>query len=367
MSSATAPANFSELYTDLLNRVREDTSVTATVTLAKRYINIGLIDMHIGFGEKFYWAHRHGTLRTQAPYSTGTVTITKGSTTLTGSSTEWDTDNDFGVANMRVTGKIVIAGLPEVYKVEAVASDTSATINTKFIGSDQSGASYVYFEDEYALASDFLRPYDLTSFTDDGEVQLIGDRDFRAYSARNSTTGKPRIATIVNRGFVGGQLITESNADLLTETGSGILLESATQFERRVRLWKPPDSNYLLPFTYITSNLAVDSSGQEQAYLTNDDDEPSVPLQYRHTIVNWALYNWYRDRKDDSRARDVKAEFTDLMLRISGDTQVGEQRPRLRPRIGPYARSARRPYSTGAGGRYATGSWFDELADRRWR
>lgn len=342
MSSTTQVTDFSDLYTDLQNRVREDTSVTATETLAKRYINMGLVDMHIGFGERFPWAERRAVLRTQAPYTTGTVSIDKGSTSLTGSSTAWNTNNDFAVANARTIGKITIAGLPEVYGISAVGGDTSITLDTKFIGDDQSGESYVYFEDEYDLASDFLRPHDMQSFTDDGSVEIIGRKDFRAWASRNSTTGRPRFACIIDRGFSGN-----------------------TTPIRRVRLWKAPDDVYLLPYTYVTSNLAVSSAGAEQAQLSADADEPIVPRQYRHAIVYWALYNWYRDRKDDARAATVKGEFTDLMLRITGDSEIGQQRPRLQPRVGPYARSARRPYSHASTGRYAIGSWFDELADRR--
>ena len=343
MSTTTQVTDFSDLKTDLLSRLREDTSVSATNTLAARYINMALFDMHIGFGEKFSWAERHAVLRTQAPYDTGTVTISKGSTSLTGTDTLWSTNNDFSVANVRTTGRIQIAGLPEIYRISAVGSDTAITLDTKFIGDDQSAATYVYWEDEYDLASDFLRPHDMQSFTDDGEVELIGDRDFRTWATRNSTRGRPRVATIVERSFSG-----------------------STAMIRRVRLWKAPDDNYLLPYTYVTKNLVVDASGTEKQQFTADDDEPIVPLQFRHVIVFWALYHWYRDRKDDARAADVKSEYTDLILRITADTEIGQQRPRLRPRVHPYARSARRPYSTGIGGRLATGTWFDEMRDRRW-
>ena len=65
MSSTSQVTDFSDLYTDLLNRVRADTTVTATVTQAKRYINIGLADMHVGFDYKFYWAERRAVLVTQ--------------------------------------------------------------------------------------------------------------------------------------------------------------------------------------------------------------------------------------------------------------------------------------------------------------
>ena len=90
MSATSQPTDFSDLFTDLQNRVHVITGVTATANQAKRYINIALHDMHLGFGEKFYWAEREAQLITHAEYTTGTVAVTIGSTTITGTSTAWN-------------------------------------------------------------------------------------------------------------------------------------------------------------------------------------------------------------------------------------------------------------------------------------
>ena len=58
MSATSQVTTYLDMFTDLQNRVHVTTGVTATQNQAKRYINIALIDMHIGFGEKFYWAER---------------------------------------------------------------------------------------------------------------------------------------------------------------------------------------------------------------------------------------------------------------------------------------------------------------------
>lgn len=336
MSSTTQVTDFSDLYTSLLNAVKSDTSQTAVATQAKRYINRALHDMHVGFAEKVPWAERRTVLVTQPEYTTGTVTITKGSTTLTGSSTAWNTNNDFSVANARVGGKVVIAGSEEVYEVSAVGGDTSITLATAFIDDDVSAESYVYFEDEYALASDFLRPIDARSFADNMEIEIISRTDFRRLIPRNKTTGRPKVATILDLPFSGD-----------------------TTPVRKVRFWRPPNAAFQIPYTYITSNLAVQSDGTAATQLSNDDDEPIVPLRYRHAIVFHALYHWYRDRKDDSRSQEAKAEYVDLMTRMVGDQEIGSTRPRFAPRIGGYRSRARRPYRNN--GRYTAGSSFDEI------
>lgn len=339
MGTTTQVKTFSDLYTDLQNRVRVTTGVTATQNQAKRYINIGLHDMHIGFGEKFPWAERRDILRTQAQYQTGTVSTTKGSITITGSSTLWNTANDFNDNNMRVGGKIVFGG-NDVYEIATVDSDTSATLTTKFISTAISGGTYTYFEDEYELSSDFLRPIDLQSFSNAMEIPFISRTEFRRAYPRNNTTGRPQIATLITKGPSG-----------------------SVALRRRVRLARPPSDTFLIPYTFVTNKLAVSAAGAEATDLSSDDDEPIVPLSYRHAIVLHALWHWYRDKKDDARSQEVAQEWSNLMQRIVGDVEIGvTPNPRLQPRMGMYRRRARRPWRGGtATGRHVTGSRFDEI------
>lgn len=322
MSSTSQPTDFSDLYTDLSNRVRITTGVTATATIAKRYINTALIDLHIGYAERLPWCERRANLITQPTYSTGTLTATKGSTTITGSGTAWNTANDFSITNMRAGGKLVINGGSEVYEISAVASDTSATLTSKFTQTTVSGASYLYFEDEYALASDFLRPIDLRQFSTPMNIELISRTDFRKFFPRNNVPGRPYCATILDLAFSGN-----------------------TTPVRKVLFAKPPDIAYTIPYTYATSSLAVSSAGAAQTSLSADADEPIVPLRYRHLIVLHALKEWYRDQKDDDRFVAVTQAFEQGLARMVGDTEIGERKPELQADTAAYARRARRPYA----------------------
>lgn len=339
MSTATTPQTFSDLYTDLQNRVRDATGVTATQNIAKRYINLALHDMHIGFSERFPWAERRSTLLTHAPYETGTVTITQGSAALTGSSTLWDTDDGHGRDNMRTTGRIQIDGGDELYTISAVGGDTSATLGENFVPDDASAVEYKYFEDEYALAADFARPIDQQSFESAGyDIVLIGRREFRREVPRNFTFGKPKLATIVEHPFSGN-----------------------TTPVRRIRFYPIPDAEYLIPYSYITSYLAVTSAGAEQTQLVNDADEPIVPLRYRYALIFHALYHWYRDRKDDARSQEAKAEYVSTVSRIAADFEIGQSHPSIAPNRRSYVRSATRPYSRGTGRRYDVNGRFDRM------
>lgn len=338
MSTTSQVTDFSDLYGDLLNRIRAQTGSAGPQDVMKRYINQALQDIHIGLREKVPWAERKATLITQPSYSTGTVSIAKGSTTLTGTGTAWNTTNVFGANNVRTTGKLVLAGGREIYEIASVGGDTAITLASRFTQDDLTDASYVYFEDEYALASDFLCPVNWKNFDIARQISLVPRNEFRERFPAARTPGKPQVACVTDHAPSGN-----------------------TTPIRRVQLWKPPDEAYTLPYNYITSKLAVSSAGVAQENLSADTDEPIVPLRYRHLIVVKALYWAYRDRRDDTRANLANAEFTDLWLRMSNDNEFGSNRAKVAPMANHYAMKAKRPFSGTRG--VVSGSAFDEFRE----
>jgi len=341
MSSSSQVTDFSDLIADLSNRIRGQTGVTATDTIMKRMINIALQDMHLGFDYKFPWAERSGRLIVRAQYETGTVTATQGSTTLTGTSTVWTTTDAFSIANARANGKVKIAGGLTPYTVSTVGGAGSITLSSKFTEATATDTTYVYYEDEYDLASDFLRPVDAQRFSDEVNIELIGRTEFRRRYPTNSTPGRVAVACIMDAAPSGN-----------------------TTPIRRVRFAPPPSTAMTIPYTYITSNLATSSAGAAQANLSANADEPIIPLRYRHALVFHALYHLYRDRKDDTRSQEAKAEYTDIMLRMAADNEIGGNRPEIQPRVSSYARSAKRPWTSGGGRRFDINGRFDRLLDR---
>lgn len=331
MATTSQPSTFSELYTELLNAVRESTTITATITIAKRYINRALHDMHID--SDFPWAIRAATLLLHATYTTGTVTVTQGATAWAGASTLWNTANSFAQNNARTTGKITINGT-DIYTISAVGSDTSITANERFVAADVAASGYTYYEDEYALASDFWQPVDKRQFTDALPITLIGSREFYRRYPRNSTTGTPKVATLIDLGPSG-----------------------STARRPRIVFQPVPSAAMLIPYRYLTTNLAVTSGGVGAENLDGDSDEPIVPVRYRHAIILHALGFWYRDRKDDTRSREVRAEYTDLIRRIRQDTMPTDDHPRLVPNLSRYKMTSRRSGRA----RYDINGRFDRL------
>lgn len=328
MSSTSQLTTFEDLYNDLAQRVRVNVSDATTLAQLKRYVNIGLHDMHVGFNYKFPWCERQATLIVQAPYTTGTVSISVGSTSLTGSSTAWNTANSYSVNNMRAGGKVTIAGTSDIYRVSSVTNDTSATLATRYVASSNaSAASYTYFEDEYTLASDFLRPVDVQVFSQAYNIPIISRPEFRRRYPRPNISGKPIAACILDEGF-----------------------SSSTTPVRRVMFYPYPDTAMILPYAYITNAVGVDASGNNLTNLASTTDEPIVPLHYRHLINLNASYHWYAWKKDDARAQLAKAEYVELATRIVEDMDIGtHNKAQIQPQHRSYWNTARSPYGRRGG------------------
>jgi hypothetical protein len=324
MSTTTQYTTFSDLYNGLGSAMRVTAGVTATDNILKRLINVAIQDIHLGTDYRYPWAERRAMLVTQAQYTTGSITSTQGSASVTGTSTAWNTNNAFSVKNARANGKIVISGSATPYVVSSVGSDTAITFTSKVTDASVTAGSYLYYEDEYDLASDFLRTVDVQRFANGPiSIDLISRTEFRRrYPANRIPQPTPSVATIVD----------------YAPSGNTTLI-------RRVRLAPPPSTYLTIPYDYITANLVVSSAGVAQTGFSADSDEPIVPLRYRHVIVLHAAYNYYRDRKDDDRAVAAKAEYTDAMMRMMNDTEIGSARPQFRPRVQDYKRAARNPYS----------------------
>ena len=87
MSSISIVTTFSDIYTELLNKMRQPTNVASIVAQAKRYVNTALYDTILGFEYKLPWLERSAFLTLQAPYTAGKVSVSNGSVTLAGVST----------------------------------------------------------------------------------------------------------------------------------------------------------------------------------------------------------------------------------------------------------------------------------------
>lgn len=321
MAATDVPATLTELQTHFLEALKEVTGNSAVNTIAARYLNLGLQAIH---QDRWPWAERRAVILTHPGYSTGTVSIALATrTTVTGSSTLWNTTiTGMGFKNARAGGKMTFGGGTDVYPVTSVTTDTALTLDFAYIGAAAlSGESYQYYEDEYALASDFDDVIDTRFFNEDRTIQLIGPQEFYRRYPRNNIRQPPQWATLIELG-------PASDANL----------------RRRVLFGPAPDQTYVIPYRYYTTNLAVSSTGTAARNLTNTGDEPIVPIRYRMGVLWKALELWSRDRKDDARAEQYATLYTGTMASAyARKDSEADDRPRLVPQVSGYMANAKYP------------------------
>src|SRR3990167_8109163 len=316
MSTAGQPTTFAELYGDLLSRMRADTTASgASEVVAKRYLNVALHDVHIQ--QNWPWAERPATLITRPPYTTGTVSIASAArTTLEGNNTRWGMALSGFAVTVATTGGKVYLSNGETYLVSSVDSDTQITLSSRF-AADYDVAStyalahsgYTYYQDEYALASDFFRLIDARQFSDVMHIPVLGSADFyRRFPLNATRSGPPGHATLIELGASG-----------------------STDWRPRVIFHPYPDQVYSIPYRYVTRNLAVSSAGVGQVEMSAGTDEPIIPVRSRHLLLTYASTLWYRDQKDDQRAGETYQEYVDGVKRIAGDSNPQRDKPRLVP------------------------------------
>ena len=242
----------------------------------------------------------------------------------------------YNVNNARTSGKLSFGG-GDIYTISAVGGAGTITMNQRYVaGADlAAGSSYTYFEDEYALPSDFLKPIDYQCFSQALNIPIVGRNDFRRMYPAPRMSGTPTVATILDKAFT----------------------TTSTQ-PMSVQFYPYPSTNLLIPYTYVTKNLAVSSVGVEATSMSADTDEPALPVRYRNALVSFAIAKWYRDKKDDVRADAANNDYMTEVTRVVSDQRVGANTTmQITPKVGLYGS---RPYS-GSRTRFSTNNSFDNF------
>lgn len=338
MAAGDAPATFSELRTDFLESVKEPAG-SAINTIVNRFLNKALQYIH---EERWWWAERRATIQTKAPYTTGTIAVTEGSTTVTGTSTAWATADAYGQNNARAGDKMTLGSDAVVHVIATVGSATSITLTDRYTGSTiSSDGGYAVFQDEYALAADFDDVIDTRFFDDAHTISLIGAREFYWRYVRNSTRSTPKYATLIELGPSG-----------------------SVALRRRVVVGPAPDQTYIIPYRYYTTNLAVSAAGVGAANLSADADQPIIPIRFRQLIILRAKQEWYSTReKNAALAEEARQDYQTLLARASASKGPADDQPQLVPRLAGYWHQARTPYTSLEGRRLVTGTRWDQFQE----
>ena len=351
MSATTQFTTFADLYNGLLKAMRTDSNNTATLEQAKRYINTAHSDMHVGFAEKVPWAIRDFSVASRT-FASILGTISLSDTVFDGplgiTSRDYEINNA-DLVNIPTDTKMVAVTSATGYDNgrEGSVKQTDVTpvdpqplrgYTDEFVDIYQIGDVVRFYQDDINMPSDFMRLAGNQIRIGTRDLELTGRIDFRHQFAGRIELGRPHTATLI---------------DSWDNDGLGLA-------RRKIRLFPIPDVAERIYITYVTKNIVVGAS-THQTFFSADADEPIMPVRYRHAIFFHALYHWYRDRKDDTRSQEAKAEYVEIMSRIVNDTESGQSHMSIRPNTSHYRRKSTRPYQRRGGPRYDFGR-FDRLS-----
>jgi len=134
---------------DLITKVEHETSSSGSDVTALCQDALDWIQDDICSRYDFSWLKDYGYINITPYYTTGTVTVTQDSTTVTGSSTVF-TDDMVGRLFFGNDGN-------NWYEISACVSPTEITLSSPYMGATEAGITYKIYKTDYALASDFKK------------------------------------------------------------------------------------------------------------------------------------------------------------------------------------------------------------------
>lgn len=312
-------------FQDIFTRVESITSITSKRTLIKDAIQWGLDELT---AHDLGYLISEGHFTTVAPYETGTVSVTNGSKTVTGSGTTF-------TAAM-VGRKIRVNDEEAYYKIAAYVGTTEVTLEVPYQGSADSALTYSIYKDEYKLNAD-VDVYKILRHIEDGQSLTSGEVSaFDIYNPTPSGEGAPRFEI-----FIGTELDEHTTGTLTGTSGNRTLTGSGTSWtsveglgkgsritigeytytvksvdsDTQITIYElllssPSSATYVIHLDNPIIQLYEIPDAAENIYyryqripfpLVNNTDIPDLPEKYHNLLVLHGLaWAWMTKDKDES-------------------------------------------------------------------
>lgn len=258
----------SDLKTDALDRAQEPTDGTSDFdSMALRFLNRAYQEVWTGGGafepglnETWWWLRKEASLILQPRITSGTVSVTHDSASITFSSS---------IATDLAGYHFKVDGFDDVFKIATHGGATdAATLDSVYTGATDGTAGYTAFKVDYDLASDVMHLF------------------------------HPMHAQRHTRKITLADLDALHEAHPLTSIESGVPENFAMTAQRTVRFshYGPRESDELIRVDYDYLF--------EPADLADDSSEPVVPRQYRKVLSDMTTM-FLLAQKNDDRADGV--------------------------------------------------------------
>ena len=311
---------------------------------ALRRINGIRSDIVSRFSGRWAGQYKEAWLPLVPVYADGTVDLTQGSRTVTGTTTAFTS---------AMVGRKLIGPDSSYYKIIAVASGTSLTLSEPYQGATVLGAVYQIWKDEYTLYPDAFSIIDFINYIEPSQMVEFTNKYSRYLFPRATTNETPRLWTLVGRkqnlpsystgtisGTVNTRTITgsgttwfdnvqpgyeimvtvgattycyhvlsvDSNTQITTVEDIAATINAATSYVSRGR------NALIVRFLAPSSQTIVNYSYYSKVYpLVNDYDEDWLLELYPHLVIQ-GVQKWdYMDKNDPMRAGQAVQMYEDAI------------------------------------------------------
>lgn len=285
--------DFRDLQDSILEELKIQSSDTVSIQRIKRSINEVYINEVVPHA-RWKWLENHTKVRFNAAYSSGTAEVTPSSATVTLTPAPSVSLGSF--ANQYFS----VAGHTEVYIIEAhTAGSATLTLTSQFLGVFNETAPFKVWTDKVALPADCRETVTVWHNMYSRPMDAMGWQKFRELTINNpKLEGYPRV--YYTGDFVG---------DL-----------DATRY-RELRI-HPAIHN--VPVT-----VSVDYV-RDVVELTNDGDEPVIPIEDRIVLKYGALaWAWRSLMRNPEEAATNYQLFKQKLERMAGKVEDSHDKPQL--------------------------------------
>ena len=269
------------------DRINLDMTVTANKTRGIRWANIIQNDMAGRY--PFQWLFTNGFIQTVTDYTTGTITGTLGSTTLTGSGTVW--------TSAYLNAYIQPANDTNWYEVTAVGSTTSMTI-TPGLAAAVTAGTYTLRTTYYDLPANCYQVFDVRQTNTPLKLTRLGIYTLDQYQPDINTTSNPT-----------GYFLF----------GEDPLIASTAAKQTLIGFFPCPDAKYNIQLRYMM-NLTD---------LAADGDTPLIPVDYTNVLLDgmeWLGCKFINDPKESEKKQSYEFGIEKM---IEAESRFGDYFPIL--------------------------------------
>lgn len=241
------------------------------------------------------------------PYEAGTVSVTQGSSQVTGTGTGWS-------SNAVPNNKLIIKD--EVYLIGDVASGTELSLDGNFVGTTATGESYKVVKPIYVLPATCEHVRSL-SVDGVGELVPVGVQELRRLQQYEPTlVGPPRYF-----------------AEVYRRAQDGV---------RHIEVFPAPDKKYQ---AHIDMNVNI------MALEDNEDNFPLIPDRHRVVLYYGALAEFWEFLHRQDLAVAAEARFQQALMAMQNDHQLTDSKIILQPARNYRVRVRRRGMPVSYGNR----------------